>query len=242
MVNLDLSKSTVDTLSLGLSGVEAINTNSYDLSGASKTSVHAILNDTGNGAASASTPVASTQFTFFGSGFSNADNTTTNGGVGITVNLNGVGDTTSLVNAINTAIQVQAQQPTAQASAFKAAGVQASVVTDSNGNQKLAFTSAASAFEVQAKDQTSNALMGNFAADGTSSATGAQMGTSVTGRNSYDLTTGAGVGATAGALDLSAAGNAITLTFNGAGLSSAKTVVLNKNYQNTTNFAAPANS
>ncbi|HTS28182.1 MAG TPA: flagellin [Bryobacteraceae bacterium] len=240
VVNVDLSQSTVDALSLGLKGVQAVNSNAYDLSGSSKTSVHAILNDTGNGATASSAPVASTTFTFFGAGFSNADGTTTNGGVTINVNLNGVGDTTSLVNAINAAIQVQAQQPTGQASAFKTAGIQASVITDANGNQKLAFTSASSSFEVQADDQTSNALMGNFAADGTSAATGAQLGTSITGKSAYNLTDNVGAGSSGGNLDFSAAGQSVTLTFNGAGLSGTKTVVLNANYQNTTNFANAA--
>src|SRR5208283_6052858 len=101
-----LTKSTVDTQSLGLKGVQSVNSNTYDLSDASATSVHAIVNDTVN-AGSNSVPAASTQFTFYGAGFSNADGTTTNGGVTITANLNGVGDTASLVNAINAAIQVQ---------------------------------------------------------------------------------------------------------------------------------------
>jgi flagellin len=51
VVNVDLSKATVDTQSLGLKGVQAVNSASYDLSGSSATSVHAVLNDASNGAA-----------------------------------------------------------------------------------------------------------------------------------------------------------------------------------------------
>ncbi len=217
VVTVDLSKSTVDTQSLGLKGVQAVNTNTYDLGGASTTSVRAILNDAGNGA-SGGNPVGTTGFSFFGAGFSNADGATTNLGVTINVNLNGVGDTKSLVDAVNAAIQVQSQQPTGQASAFKAANVQASVVTDASGNQKLAFSSATSAFEAKANDKTSNALTGNFAADGTSAASGAQLGTTITG----------GTNATAGTTDFRAA--AVTLTVNGGGASGPKSIVLNQNY------------
>jgi flagellin len=237
VVSVDLSKATVDTQSLGLKGVQAVNSVSYDLSGSSATSVHAILNDAANGAAGGN-PVASTTMTLFGAGFSNADGLTTNTGVTITVNLNGVGDTNSLVSAINAAIQVQAQQPTGQAAGFKAANIQAQIVTDSSGHQKLAFTSASSAFEVQAGDRTSNALLGNFAADGSSAATGVQMGTTITGQNAYALAQGAG--SSGGASDLSAAGQAMTLTITGAGLSSPKVVTLNTNYQNSTNYANAA--
>jgi flagellin len=226
-VTVDLSKATVDTQSLGLKGVQAVNNNTYDLGGASTTSFHAILNfTTGN-------PVASTSFSFFGAGFSNADGATgatLNAGVTISVNLNGVGDTQSLVNAVNAAIQVQSQQPTGQASAFKAANIQASITTDANGNQKLAFSSATSAFEAQANDKTSNALTGNFAGDGTSLATGAQMGTSIAGRladtiSSTDMTV-----------------NTVTLTVAGAGLSGAKSILLNKSYAADTDVVVDMNA
>jgi flagellin len=240
-VTVDLSKATVDTQSLGLKGVQAVNTNVYDLSGASATSVHAILNDTANGASSGN-PVASTTFSFFGAGFSNKDGATVstglNTGVMIAVNLNGVGDTTSLANAINAAIQVQAQQPTGQASAFKAANIQASVITDATGNQKLAFSSATSAFEAQANDATSNALTGNFAVDGTSLATGAQMGTTITGNSNMAA---AGVAGTPdAALDFSAVNASVKLTVTGAGLSSAKTITLDTNYGLVGSFASQA--
>jgi flagellin len=234
VVNVDLSKSTVDTQSLGLKGTQAVNSNTYDLSNASATSVHAILNDTANGATGSSVPVASTGFTFFGAGFSNADGATSNLGVTLNVNLAGVGDTKSLVDAVNAAIQVEAQKPTGQASAFKAANIQASVITDATGNQKLAFSSATVAFEAQANDKTSNALTGNFAADGTSAATGAEMGVVITGKNTVAV---GGTGSTLGVGDLSVAANNVTLTINGAGFGSAKTVLLNHNYSNSTTYA-----
>src|SRR4051794_35112875 len=50
VVSVDLTKATVDTQSLGLKGTQAVNSNSYDLSNDSTTSVHAILNDAVNGA------------------------------------------------------------------------------------------------------------------------------------------------------------------------------------------------
>jgi flagellin len=116
--------------------------------------------------------------------------------------------------------------PTGQASAFKAAGIQASVVTDANGNQELAFTSANSAFEVQATDRTSNALLGNFAADGSSAATGAQMGTTVT--------------SSANAVGANFSTNNVTLTFSGAGFASPKTLVLNTDLSADTDSTALA--
>jgi flagellin len=224
IVNVDLSRATVDAQSLGLKGVQAVNSANYDLGGSSATSVHAILNDAVN-AGSLSSPAATTSFTFYGAGFSNADGTTGNGGVTINVNLNGVGDTASLVDAINAAIQVQAQQPTAQSAAFAAADIKASIVTDSNGNQKLAFSSDSSAFQVAADDRTANALMGNFAADGTSAATGAVSGATITAR----------AAANQAAMDFST--NNVTLTISGDGLSSPVNVTLNANYSNLGSFA-----
>jgi flagellin len=61
------------------------------------------------------------------------------------------------------------------------------------------------------------------------------MGTTITGQNAYALVQGAG--SSGGASDLSVAGQAMTLTITGAGLSSPKVVTLNTNYQNSTNYA-----
>jgi flagellin len=231
VVNINLSSATVDSQSLGLKGVQAVNGKAYDLGGASATSVSAIINDDVN-AGNTSNPATSTQFTFYGAGFSNADGTTANGGVTIDVNLNGVGDTNSLVNAINTAIDASAAQATSQASGFKAAGIQASIVTDSSGNQKLAFSSSNSAFEVSGADQVANALMGNFAGAGigTTAATGAVMGTQLDARTAVQA---AGAG-----LQKDYSTNSITFTITGAGNSSPKTVTFNKSEVGNTNDAA----
>ncbi len=231
VVNINLSTATVDSQSLGLKGVQAVNGNAYDLGAASTTSVSAILNDDVN-AGSTSNPATSTQFTFHGAGFSNADGTTGNGGVTISVNLNGVGDANSLVNAINTAIDASAAQATSQASGFSAAGIKASIVTDSSGNQELAFTSSNSAFEVSGADKVANALMGNFAGAGigTSAATGAVMGT--------QLDAGTTVQAAGAGLQRDYSANSITFTITGAGNSSPKTVTFNKSETANTNDAA----
>jgi len=220
-VSINLTKSTVDAQSLGLQGVQSVNSNTYDLGGASTTSVAKILGDAGNGAPSGGA-VASTTFKFFGAGYAN-DASGANAGISVNVNLNGVGDTSTLVDAINAGIQSAGNLSTGAAAAFKAAHVSASVVTDANGRQKLAFTSANSSFEVEATDRTSNALVGNFGADGTSAATGAQMGTTVDAR-------GAAAAAANAAWNFSAGNASVQLTVSGAGMSSAKTVTLNTDY------------
>jgi flagellin len=207
IVNVDLSKSTVDAQSLGLTGVTAVNTNTYDLSGASATSVQNIVGNATNQAGETNANSGYTDFTFYGSGFSSTSSTSpNNNGITIAVNLNGVGDTTSLVNAINSAIQTAAQQPTSAANAFKTAGITASITTDASGNQKLSFSSANSAFQVNADDVMSNALMGNFAASG--SAVGNTMSTTVTGAVATPANITAGT----------------TLTITGAGSKSPVTV------------------
>jgi len=168
-VTMDLTNSTVDTKSLGLSGMQAV-AGSADLSVTSKTSVSKIVNDATN-KASESTP-GSSIFYFSGSGFADSSK------IGVSVNLAGVTDTQSLANAINAGIQNAANGNTPAATAFKAAGIVTSAHTDANGAQQLAFTSSTSAFQVQAGDQMSNALMGNLS----TGATGASIKTTVTGQ------------------------------------------------------------
>lgn len=211
-VTVDLSKASVDAQSLGLQGVRATSSSTVNLASSSTTSVQAILNDNGN-AGSASAAAAQTKFTFFGAGFSN-NAAGTNAGIQITVNLNGVGDTNGLVTAINKAIDSQASLATGAAAAFKAANISASIVTDANGNEKLAFSSSNSAFQVRADDRVANALQGNFALDGTSAVTGAEMGTVVD------------AAAAASGFDFSGANGGVTIRFSGAGLASPATVVL----------------
>jgi flagellin len=227
-ITINLSTATVDAQSLGLQGVQAVNSATYSLASSSTTSVQTILNDRGNGAG-ASTPVASTQFTFFGAGYSN-DASGSYSGIQIDVNLNGVGDTAGLVNAINVAIASEENQATGAAASFKAAGIEASIVTDASGNQKLAFSSSNAGFQVRADDRVSNALIGNFASDGTSVATGREMGTRV------DARTGAGA---IGTWDFSGS-DAATFVITGANLASPKTVVYNTDASGLADLAAGA--
>jgi flagellin-like hook-associated protein FlgL len=172
VVTVDLSKSTVDSQSLGLSGVQAVNGAAYDLSSTSATSVKAILSDPTNAVGS------TIQFKFFGAGFSNSAVGQANDGMTINVYVQSVGDVDSLVDVINSAIQAKAQGTSGSGGAFQNANIVASIVTDADGNQKLAFTSSVSGFEVQGADRASNALLGYFAAPG--APTGATQGRTLT--------------------------------------------------------------
>jgi flagellin len=154
-VSVDLTKSTVDAQSLGLVGLQAVGTGA-NLESTSATSVSSIINDATNVAGNPA--VNTTQFTFFGNGFT--------AGAQISVNLSGVTDTSTLVTAINSAIQGATQQGSPAATAFGNAGITASVVKDASGHEELAFTSSKGAFQVQANDLTSNALVGNLAVGG----------------------------------------------------------------------------
>jgi flagellin-like hook-associated protein FlgL len=158
VVNVDLSQSMVDSQSLGLKGVRVANQNvdpsqDYDLSAASPTSVQAILGDPTNKASISGV----TAFTFTGPGFGGSN------GITVDVNLNGVGDTASLVAAINTAIGSAASLPGGTNASFKAATIKASVITDALGKKQLAFDSPNAAFQVRADDRMANALMGMLA-------------------------------------------------------------------------------
>jgi flagellin len=171
IVNVDLSNATVDTQSLGLAGVRAVTQGAtvatdYDLGASSATSVNAIAT---TGANTAALTNGNALFTFTGSGFGDSS------GVQIKVNMTGVDDTTSLVTAVNAAIQSAANTAGASNGAFGAAGISASINTDSSGKEQLSFTSANSAFQVTANDLMSNALMGNLAVAG--APTGAAAGT-----------------------------------------------------------------
>jgi flagellin len=148
-VNVNLTSSTVDAQSLGLNGVQATNSTAYDLGSSSPTSVATIL-----GAANGNP--TSTTFDFAGPGFGDTS------AIAVGVNLNGVANITDLVNNINAAIQSAGQGSTGADAALKAANITASVVTDSNGGQQLAFNSSNAAFSVTSGDQTASALMGNF--------------------------------------------------------------------------------
>ncbi len=174
-IGVDLSKSAVDSTSLGLSGFAAgyqvasgsADTGLYDLGNSSTTSVNAIVTNSTN-TASEST-AGFTQFKISGSGFSDANAITVN------VNLSGVSDTTSLVSAINAGINAAIQGGSAAEDAFGNSGVQASIHTGADGHQQLVFTSTNSAFTVAAQDKVSNGLMGNLTGNtaGNSAATSA---------------------------------------------------------------------
>jgi len=160
-VGIDLSTSTVDTQSLGMKGfaagyqvaANASDTGLYDLGATSASSVANIMAQ----GDSTTVPVAATttSFKLSGAGFSDGSALTVN------VNLAGVGDTTSLVNAINAGIQGAAGQGTAAAGALKAANVVAEIHTGSDGHQQLLFSSSTATFGVAAGDAVANAFLGN---------------------------------------------------------------------------------
>ena len=170
-VGLDLSTSTVDAKSLGLKGVQAQGNASVDLSAGQATSVQNLVSDTTNKASEAASGY--TDFFFKGSGFSDSNK------VKVSVNLAGVTDPATLAAALNAAIQNAGNGTTASATAFRNAGISASITTDTSGAQHLAFTSSTAAFETQAGDLTSNALLGNITAPGAT--TGASLQTTFAG-------------------------------------------------------------
>jgi flagellin len=178
VVNVDLSKATVDSQSLGLSGVQAVNGTAYDLGAASATSVAVIVANGANTTSAGGTA----DFTFYGPGFGDAN------GVKIAVNLSGVGDTASLVANVNAAIQSAATQAGGNYAAFKAANITASIKTNASGQQMLSFSSSSDAFQVAADDKMANAFLGNFAAGSTGKASNLAGSTLIAG-GSYELAT-----------------------------------------------------
>lgn len=157
-VGVDLSTSTVDSRSLGLKGMQATGVSGTDIgANSAKTSVSEILGNTNNQASL--TQAGYTDFYFMGSGFSNQG---ASGLIKVTVNLTGVNTAEQAATAINQAIQNAGNGSSAQATAFQNAGITASIVTDANGKQQLAFSSSSSAFQVRAGDKVAAALMGNF--------------------------------------------------------------------------------
>lgn len=175
-VALDLSHSTVDTKSLGLTGVQAVGQAGTDIGPNSATSVARIIaNNTG-------TQAGHTTFYVSGGGFSGSNK------VAVNVNLTGVSDANTLVSAINSAIQQTGNGGTQYATAFANAGVSATTVTDANTNAtRLAFTSGTSSFQVEAGDTLANALLGNFATAGQPQ--GASLTTTVTGGTTFTAPT-----------------------------------------------------
>ena len=157
-VGVDLTNSTVDTRSLGLSGFSATGNSAVDIgTGAGTTSVQNIINNTANQATESQQ--GHTEFYFTGPGFANTSGTSR---IGVSVNLSGVTDINSLAAAINAGIQQAGSGNSQEATAFKNAGIQAEVYTDPSGASHLQFNSSNSAFQVEAGDQTANALLGNI--------------------------------------------------------------------------------
>lgn len=159
-VSVNLANATVDAKSLGLEGVQAQGAAGTDIGDGSATSVQNILSNSAN---AASINNDTTNFIFTGPGFTNADGSDK---VDVAVNLNGVTDANTLVAAINQAIQNAGNGSSQQATAFKNANITASVVTDSEGREQLAFSSPNTAFQVQGADQVATAVLGNFATAG----------------------------------------------------------------------------
>jgi flagellin len=220
-VNLDLSNSTVDTRSLGLKGLQATGNTSVDIGvGSVSTSVSSIVNDATNQASE--TVAGYSTFYFSGPGFSN---NTGSSRVAISVNMAGVTDANTLATAVNAAIEATGNGASQQATAFKNAGIKASIVTDDNGSH-LAFTSPNSAFQVSAGDRTANALLGNISSGAT--------GESVQATTSTDNNTAA-VAATANAnqnnvkINVKLGGSEFTATLNIANADTRATMVSNLN-------------
>ncbi|MCC7237506.1 MAG: hypothetical protein IT163_19520 [Bryobacterales bacterium] len=146
-VAIDLSTSTVDARSLKLKGLQ--------VTGASATDVDEILADSTN---TASENVSGyTDFYFRGAGFSDDDR------LRVQVNLTGVDDANELVAAINGAIEGAGAGGTGAATAFKNAGISASIVAGADGTEKIVFKSSSAAFQVSAGDRLANAVLGNVA-------------------------------------------------------------------------------
>ena len=173
-VGLDLTQATVDAKSLGLKGVQSIGIAATDIGSSgtnstsgSSTTVSSIVQNTTNTVSEA--VQGSTVFYLSGPGFSGA------GKVGISVNLSGVTDTGTLVSAINTAIANAGNGTTQASTALKNANVTASINVDASGKSQLTFNASGTAFQVQAGDRVSNALLGNFKAS-TNDSTGKDLG------------------------------------------------------------------
>ena len=150
VVTVDLGKSTVDSQSLGLTGLQTGNTG-YDLS---TSNIAAILT-----AGNTTVSPGATQFLLYGPGFGQ--------GVAVDVATSAITDGASLVSAVNAAITSAGVSNTALATA----AITASMTTDpTSQNQVLTFSSADSAFQVRAGDQMANAFLGNAGANGAGNA------------------------------------------------------------------------
>ncbi len=199
-VQIDLSNSALNANRLGLKGVQAIGSAGTDIGASSTTSVENILANVTN--TNSTRTSGFTEFHFVGPGFSDDQQ------VKLSVNLTGVVDTTTLVNAINSAIE-GFTSTSASGQAFKGAGIKAVINADAGGLKQLAFTSSNTAFQVQAGDRLANALLGNFDSGGPA---GASLSVSV-----------AGAAAAAGPATANAT---IGIEIHGGGLLAAQTITV----------------
>ncbi|MFN3326290.1 MAG: flagellin [Bryobacteraceae bacterium] len=197
-VSVNLSNSTVDAKSLGLKGVQASGISTVDIgTGSPNTSVAQILANSTN--LSSLAVSGFTDFYFRGPGFGD-DNR-----VKVAVNLAGVTDVDTLVTAVNSAIEAAGNAGSPAATAFKNAGIKASVQTSADGKKSLAFSSSNTAFQVAAGDRMANALLGNI--------TGTNDGATLLNT----VTAGSNAAANATTFGASGAGT-IQVRFQGAGL------------------------
>ena len=187
-VSVDLGQSTVDAKSLGLQGVQAIGTAGTDIgTGSAATSVSDIIGNATNVASEANGGY--TTFSFQGPGFGNSNP------VNVSVNLTGVTDANTLVTALNTAIENAGNGSTQQATAFKNAGITASLNTDATGKTQLTFDSSNAAFQVAAGDKVSQALLGNFAQNAVLTGTDQGATVNTAGATTLTLTINSGANA-----------------------------------------------
>lgn len=198
--NVDLTNSTVDAQSLGLKGTQVSGVIATDIgTGSPGTSVEKIVNDPIN--LSSLTVSGTSSFIFHGPGFAGKDD------VKVAVNLTGVSNIDNLVSSVNYAIENAGNSATASATAFKNAGIRAIVVTDAIGKKALGFVSSTAAFQVEAGDLVTNALLGNVTS--ANNPTGLSLKNSVLGGSP-----------TAATGTTFAASSTLTVRIQGAGLAS----------------------
>ncbi len=200
-VGVDLSKSTVDTKSLGLTGFEVAGLDATDLASGQATSVQNILSNATNVSSAGD---GYTDFLFYGPGFGDSNH------VKVSVNTGGVSNIDELVTAINSAIESAGNGSSEAAAAFKNAAIKAAVKSDSDGSKRLSFSSSDAAFQVRAGDRMSNALLGNVTS--ASDPTGKAMAATVTGM--------AATAAGSTTITNHASGDKIIVRFQGGGLTS----------------------
>src|SRR5437899_2050464 len=221
-VAVDLTTSTVDSKSLGLKGVQTIGVAATDIgTGAVATKVSDIVGNAVNIASEANGGF--TDFYFQGPGFGDSNR------IKVSVNLTGVTDTGTLVTALNTAIQNAGNGATQAATAFKNANVTASTNTDASGRKQLTFNASGTAFQVEAGDKVSQALLGNF-----------ERNASITGTNQA-ATLATNGGAATRTLTLAVdGGNAFSVVVTNSAATSKAQIVRDLNADATFSAAATA--